>query len=135
MGRVGGFAKAAELNGYPGPVHLFEIKHKIHLTDKQIHELSVLLQGMKMKAVPLGKQLVQNEKKLNELFQSREAKENSLITSLEKISKVRKKFRYVHLATHLKAVEVLTKKQITDYNYFRDYSSQQNFDHSKKKHP
>ena len=34
-GKGWGLAKAAELNGVPGPVHLLEMKNEIHLTPEQ----------------------------------------------------------------------------------------------------
>ena len=35
-GRGWGLAKAAELNGVPGPVHLLEMKDEIGLTEQQV---------------------------------------------------------------------------------------------------
>ena len=34
-----GLAKAAELNGVPGPAHVLEMKDEIHLTDEQNNEI------------------------------------------------------------------------------------------------
>ncbi|MCP4935580.1 MAG: hypothetical protein GY927_15590, partial [bacterium] len=34
-----GLAKAAELNGVPGPAHLLELKHEIVLTPEQIEKI------------------------------------------------------------------------------------------------
>jgi hypothetical protein len=37
-GRGMGFAKAGELNGYPGPAHLLELADKLRLTSEQTTE-------------------------------------------------------------------------------------------------
>lgn len=41
-----GFAKAAELNGVPGPVHMLEMKTEIGLGEKQVRELENLYEQM-----------------------------------------------------------------------------------------
>ena len=37
-----GLAKAAELNGVPGPLHLLELKDKIPLSEDQIEQITAL---------------------------------------------------------------------------------------------
>ena len=51
-GKGWGLAKAAELNGVPGPIHLLEMKHEIKLTKAQIEKIEKLYNKMKERAIP-----------------------------------------------------------------------------------
>ncbi len=121
-GRGWGFAKAAELNGVPGPAHLLEMKDMIGLSAEQTAAIQKLFAAMKAEAIPLGKQLVALERALNTGFAGRAMNEKRLKTALDGIAKVRAKLRYVHLATHFKTPALLTARQIADYNRLRGYT-------------
>lgn len=122
-GKGWGLAKVAELNGMPGPLHLLQMKDKISLSDDQEKKIRGLFEDMKSKAVPLGKQLIQLEKELNDSFSDKSITENRLNQQLQAIAQVRKKLRYVHLVTHLKTPLILSERQITKYNQLRGYGS------------
>ncbi len=121
-GRGWGLAKAAELNGVPGPVHLLEMKDEIGLTEQQIKEIEALFEEMKRDAARLGKELVQHERELNDHFADRTITEELLIDLLGRIESTRRKLRYVHLSAHLKTPAIVTEKQIRLYNRLRGYS-------------
>ena len=120
-GRGWGLAKAAELNGMPGPKHLLEMKDKIALTAEQAAAIGKLYAAMKGRAVALGKRLVALEGILNAAFAGRDIDETRLRVTLDKIGRVRAELRYVHLATHLKTPALLSSGQIEDYNRLRGY--------------
>lgn len=122
-GRGWGLAKAAELNGIPGPVHLLEMKEEIALNPDQIEKIDTLYQGMKKQAISLGLKLIELERKLNSHFANGAITEKLLHELLEQITQVRKRLRYVHLSTHLKTPGILTVKQIDLYNKLRGYYS------------
>jgi len=122
-GRGWGLAKAAELNGVPGPVHLLEMKKEIGLNPEQIEKIEMLYQKMKKQAIPLGLKLIELERKLNNHFANGTITEKLLHELLERIAQVRKQLRYVHLSTHLKTPGILTAEQIDLYNKLRGYSS------------
>jgi hypothetical protein len=122
-GRGWGLAKAAELNGIPGPVHLLEMKEEIALNPDQIEKIDTLYQGMKKQAISLGLKLIELERKLNSHFANGTITEKLLHELLEQITQVRKRLRYVHLSTHLKTPGILTVKQIDLYNKLRGYYS------------
>ncbi len=122
-GKGWGFAKAAELNGVPGPVHLLEMKKEIRLSSEQIQKINDIYQKMKKQAIPLGLELIELERKLNNHFANRTITDNLLHELLGEIVQVRKKLRYAHLSAHLKTPNILTPEQITLYNELRGYSS------------
>ncbi len=122
-GRGWGLAKAAELNGVPGPAHLLEMKDEIDLSAKQVRAIEDLFEKMKQEAIPLGLELIELERILNNHFANGTITYELLAVLLEKIAQVQKKLRYVHLSTHLKTPNILTSEQIALYNKLRGYSS------------
>ena len=122
-GRGWGLAKAAELNGVPGPSHLLEMKDEINLSMEQVRKIEELFNEMKQKAIPLGLRLIELERELNQIFANRTVTDKMLCELLKEISRVRMELRYVHLSTHLKTPAVLSTEQIVLYNKLRGYSS------------
>jgi len=53
-GRGMGLAMAAELNGYPGPIHVLELSEQLALSADQKARVEALFKSMKVEAVPLG---------------------------------------------------------------------------------
>ena len=122
-GKGWGLAKAAELNGVPGPAHLLEMKDEIDLSAKQVRAIEDLYKKMKQEAIPLGLELIELERELNNHFANRTITYELLGVLLERVAQVQKKLRYVHLSTHLKTPNILTPEQIALYNKLRGYSS------------
>src|ERR1700687_4231408 len=54
VGRGMGLALAAELNGYPGPVHVLELSDKLDLSTEQRASVQHLFNSMKQEALPIG---------------------------------------------------------------------------------
>lgn len=117
-----GLAKAAELNGVPGPAHLLEMKHEIPLSDAQVSALLVIYERMKARAIEQGGRLIALEQELERRFQNRTITDAILRSSLDAIADARRELRYIHLATHLKTPEILSENQIKRYNALRGYS-------------
>ena len=122
-GRGWGLAKAAELNGFPGPVHLLELSAKLDLSQSQLRSIEQIFKSMKEQAVPLGRRLIDAEMTLDRAFASRNVTANRLREITSDIGKIRGELRYIHLVAHLKTVEILTVSQIQRYNVLRGYSS------------
>jgi len=122
-GKGWGLAKAAELNGVPGPVHLLEMKEEINLSAKQIRAIEEIYRKMKKEAVPLGFELIELERELNNHFANRTITDGLLHQILQRIAEVHRELRYVHLSTHLKTPDILKSEQIILYNKLRGYSS------------
>jgi len=121
-GKGWGLAKAAELNGMPGPVHVLEMKEQIDLTPQQQQAISEIFTTMRSQAVPLGKKLVELERDLDAAFAGKTINETGLKNKLLDISRTRMELRYVHLKAHLETPSVLSPKQIAAYNELRGYT-------------
>src|SRR3954447_20268589 len=70
-GRGMTLALAAELNGYPGPLHVIELADALVLTADQRARMQALYEAMKAEAVPLGERLITQEAELDREFASR----------------------------------------------------------------
>ena len=118
-----GLAKAAELNGVPGPKHLLEMKDAIKLTSEQVLKIEETYALMNQQAVTLGLELIELERELNSHFANRTVDEEILKDLLEKIAQTYSELRYVHLSAHLKTPLILSPEQIKQYNMLRGYST------------
>ncbi len=78
---------------------------------------------MKTKDIHQGERLITLEQELERLSKTWSITDATLRSSLGAIAEARKELRYIHLATHLKAPEILSKAQIKKYNTPRGYSN------------
>lgn len=116
-----GLAKAAELNGYPGPAHVLELAEELELTEEQHARTQALFDLMKARATALGIDLVEAERALDTLFAERIITPVSLATMLDRIARLQGEIRRVHLETHLLQTELLSPVQIARYTELRGY--------------
>src|SRR5215472_6359398 len=84
-GRGMGLALAAELNGYPGPIHAVELADQLGLTSEQAAKLTALFEAMKAETIPLGATLISQERSLNDDFAGHTVTLASLETETAKI--------------------------------------------------
>src|SRR2546422_1107573 len=69
-GRGMSLAKAAELNSYPGPLHVLQLADKLGLTDAQRTATESLYARMRDGAQPIGAKIIAAEKNLDLAFAS-----------------------------------------------------------------
>jgi hypothetical protein len=117
-----GLARAAELNGVPGPAHLFEMKAQIPLRGDQVAAITKIYREMKAEAIEQGQKLIETERALESHFKNRTITDAILRSSLVVNSGARMALRYIHLGTHLKTPAILSPAQIAKYNSLRGYS-------------
>ena len=67
-GRGMGMARAAELNGHPGPMHVLELRDRLGLTPEQEAAMRASFARMEAAAKPLGAELVEHERALDRAF-------------------------------------------------------------------
>jgi Spy/CpxP family protein refolding chaperone len=120
-GKGMGLAKAAELNGYPGPAHVLELAVQLSLTPEQKTKTEALFKKMQTRAIPLGKELVEEERTLDRLFASRTVNSENLGQSLARIGRLQGEVRQAHLDAHVEQTALLTPAQIEKYNQLRGY--------------
>jgi hypothetical protein len=115
------FAKAAELNHYPGPKHVLELADELQLSVEQRRRSQMIFDEMKAKAVSLGKQLVETEQLLDSRFVAANISDAELLQLVTEISVLHGKIRAVHLQAHLAERAVLSADQLRRYDALRGY--------------
>lgn len=120
-GRGMSLALAAELNGYPGPLHVLELADRLALTDAQRSATQALYQRMKNEAVAAGEDVISAERELDRIFASQSATPARLNAALSGVAQAQAKLRGVHLQAHLEQVRILTPEQVAKYGKFRGY--------------
>ena len=118
-----GFALAAELNGYPGPRHVLELADSLALTADQLRRTDALMEGMGAEARRLGALLVEAERGLDRAFAEGTIDDAGLQERVGAIARLRGELRTVHLAAHLRTVEILTDHQRHRYQQLRGYGA------------
>lgn len=131
-GRGMGLALAGELNRHPGPKHVLELEAKLALTSGQKGETETLKQGMKARAIELGREIVAAERDLDRRFalaaQDGAAQDGAafddaaLRRATARIAVLRGELRFVHLRAHLVMRRILTATQIARYDALRGYA-------------
>ena len=122
-GKGMGLAKAAELNGYPGPSHVLELASQLRLTPEQKSATDALFAAMQKEASELGRSLVEGERRLDQLFAGRSVDEASLARALEEIGTTQARIRGAHLKAHLAQARILTPEQTSHYAELRGYDT------------
>jgi Spy/CpxP family protein refolding chaperone len=121
-GRGMGLALAAELNGFPGPVHVLEFADSLALSDVQRAKMQELFAAMKAETVPLGEKLIALEADLERQFAGKTITEVSLAAVMQAIGSAQAALRTAHLKYHLATAEALTSTQTQRYAELRGYS-------------
>jgi hypothetical protein len=120
-GRGMGLAKAAELNHYPGPIHVLELRAPLALTGDQVRTVEAIFARMQDAARPLGVQLVEREAALDRLFVEERITPEKLQAETAAIAKLQGRLRATHLAAHLETRDALTPEQVAQYDALRGY--------------
>lgn len=125
-----GYAKAAELNQYPGPSHVLEAAKNLSLTTLQITHTKEIFDRMKEQASELGRLYIAKEQELDKSFSRSTIDSDLLKILITDIGELQASIRYVHLNAHIEQKALLTKHQIKLYDQLRGYSGPINSKHS-----
>ena len=123
-GALGGLAKPAELNSYPGPRHALDNSEKLNLSDEQERKLENLFEDMKAESQSVGQEYLEVEREIDERYENGRMNEEKLETLLTRSGELYGELRYIHLKYHFQTKEILTDQQIKEYNRIRGYSSE-----------
>lgn len=123
-GRGMGLALPAELNGYPGPLHVLELADKLGLSAEQRGKVQQLFDAMKAEAVAVGAKLIGQEAELDRQFAGKTITPDTLKTMTAQIASTQGQLRETHLKYHLSTVAVLNPQQIAQYGQLRGYGGQ-----------
>ena len=117
-----GLARAAELNGYPGPMHVLELAAPLRLTAQQAEATRALMDRHKAEVRQLGTQLVELEGRLDVAFRERRATDAEVDWLTAEVAQLQGRIRAAHLRTHLAQAALLTSEQVTQCGVLRGYA-------------
>lgn len=120
-----GLARAAELNGYPGPRHVLDAEREgqLHLSPDQVRTVTRLFGAMVTDAKRVGELILGEERDLEQEFRAGTIGEADLRARLARIAALQGELRVIHLKTHLETRAALADHQIRRYNELRGYAA------------
>ena len=116
-----GYAKPAELNRYPGPMHVLELADKLDLTADQRARTRTLMDAHKVEARAIGAKRVESERAIEMLFRSGKVDETALAKGVREAAVLEGEYRMTHLETHRRMRAMLSDEQVARYVRLRGY--------------
>ena len=116
-----GLAKAAELNSYPGPLHVLQLAAELGLSDAQRKATDSLYASMRQRALSIGRQIIEAERTLDRAFANAAIEPATLRSQVGAIATLQGELRAVHLEAHLAQHALLTPEQVARYDVLRGY--------------
>ncbi|NND45559.1 MAG: hypothetical protein HKN58_09565 [Xanthomonadales bacterium] len=117
-----GYAKAAELNHYPGPRHVLELAEQLSLSESQVEQTRAIEARMSGRAREIGQQIVALETELDRAFANGNIGPDRLESLVSRIARLTGELRMAHLGAHLEQRAILTDKQVSLYDRLRGYA-------------
>ncbi|HVL48434.1 MAG TPA: hypothetical protein VM889_07750 [Candidatus Thermoplasmatota archaeon] len=116
-------ALPAELNGYPGPLHVLELGDRLGLSDDQWRGTWELRNRTKADAQAKGAEILALHARIAAMFRDGEMDENRLAEEMAALGLAYGELRYVHLRAHLEQAAMLSKHQRVVYGELRGYGA------------
>jgi LTXXQ motif family protein len=116
-----GYAKAAELNHFPGPQHAIELANQLGLDANQRAAIQRLMDAHKAEARAIGARVVESERALEALFRAGKVQEEALSQAVRTAAALEGEYRLSHLETHRRMRSLLTQDQVARYDALRGY--------------
>ena len=117
-----GLARAAELNGVPGPTHLLELADELDLNAEQRAAVTVIRDEMRAEAIAAGERFAAAEAALNRAFTDAVPDAETLARLVAEAGSARADLRLVHLSAHLLTAPLLSSDQVARYAVLRGYA-------------
>jgi Spy/CpxP family protein refolding chaperone len=131
-GRGMGLARAAELNGHPGPMHVLELAEELKLTADQRDAVQAAFDRMKARAKALGEAYIRAEKAVDQAFKSGTADAAEVAARVAEANRLLGEVRLSHLLAHVEITPVLTPEQRARYAELRGYGGGSAHEHKHK---
>lgn len=122
-GRGAGYARTAELNSYPGPRHVLDLKADLDLSASQEGVAYAVFEEMQRDAQRIGKMIVEQEGALSRAFATETITPEALRQQTQELAALYSELRAAHLEAHLEITPLLSAEQIERYDRIRGYGS------------
>jgi hypothetical protein len=119
-----GLARAAELNGYPGPRHVLDAvaAGKLRASAEQVQRVQKVFDEMKREAQRIGARILEEERQLEAGFSAATMTGDELRSRVARIAALQGELRTIHLSAHLATRAILSDTQVARYNELRGYT-------------
>jgi Spy/CpxP family protein refolding chaperone len=117
-----GYALAAELNGFPGPMHVLELADQLGLDADQKLRVQRAFEKMRKDAIAAGEALIAAEAHLDRLFSLKQVTYDRIEAQTAVAAGQEARLRAIHLKAHLEMMEILTPEQVESYGRLRGYA-------------
>jgi Spy/CpxP family protein refolding chaperone len=124
-----GYARPAELNRLPGPMHVLELADKLDLTPEQRARAQALMDAHKAEARAIGAKRVESERAIEMLFRSGKVDEAALSKAVREAAMLEGEYRLSHLETHRRMRALLSEAQVERYVQARGYGGGEHRQH------
>lgn len=121
VGEGAGAARAAELNGYPGPKHVLELADSLALSPDQRAGVEASRTRMLATARRLGAEIIAGEAGLEAAFREGAIGAEELGRRVRAIAELRGRLRLTHLEAHLETAALLNAEQRQRYQHLRGH--------------
>jgi hypothetical protein len=121
QGRGMGLAKPAELNRYPGPLHVLELERELQLSAEQRNGIEASKARMSARTKAFGNEILNLERELDAAFAERKIDRVRLNQLTAQIGAKQGMLRAAHLEAHIETAGLLKPEQISRYDRLRGY--------------
>jgi hypothetical protein len=118
-----GLARAADVNGYPGPLHVIDLAEALALTPSQHAAVTVLMSQARAEASAKGEEFLARYALLEQAFRDETITLASLDAYTAALGRIEGELRAIHLKYHLLTRDLLTDAQLATYARLRGYTS------------
>jgi hypothetical protein len=122
-GRGMGLSLPAELNRYPGPLHVLELAAPLGLDETQRRQVTAIQATMSREAKALGEAVIAAEARLDRMFAEGRAEADAAMALLHEIAALNGRLRIVHILAHLQTRALLSPAQVARYDAERGYGT------------
>jgi Spy/CpxP family protein refolding chaperone len=122
LGRGLGYALAAEMNGFPGPMHALDLAEQLGLDSDQKSRTQALFNKMRKDAIAAGEALLAAEAHLDRMFQMKQVSYDRVEAQTAVSAAQEARLRAIHLNAHVAMMEILTPEQVESYGRLRGYA-------------
>jgi hypothetical protein len=119
-----GLARPADINGYPGPLHVLEQADALGLSYDQRSAVQVLYDQMRSEASGIGEEFLAQYGALELAFRDGTITPEVLSGRTGEMGRIEGELRATHLKYHLATRAILTTDQIGAYMRLRGYASE-----------
>ena len=112
---INNLALVAELNHYPEPQKVLNLKKELGLTPSQITEVTSVNTEIHRKMKEMGEMIIKNEKAIDDIFKSRKLTDGDVIFFVNRYGLYEGELRTAILLTYLKMNDILTAAQKEKY--------------------